>query len=200
MSTCNCCIGSRCEPGDPQTCREIHGECKEPSGRGVCAVTGILDALRADIGDHPLLGSLAGGTYGRMHDIRDQVMVRSPVGRTVLAHNRRFSTEILAILDRDRALLLETARVLLATARYGRTLVDAADGRRSGALPLTPELAAAANSVGERITAHASPELAVAIRETLDELAHLVDLTPAAALTAIGHVPRRQPGTASLRT
>jgi hypothetical protein len=185
---CNCCVGTSCEPGDPGTCTSIHGDCRDDPGG--CFTRSFLDAILADIGDHLLAPLIAGGTYSRVQDLRDRILVNSPLGRQALAYNRRFAEETLAILRRDPKLFLETGRVFFMAARFSRTLLRVADGYEDPEpMMITAEMLEEAGAVAARVSEHASEELRAAIGETIRAIETLTELSAAEVLRAIGYEP-----------
>jgi hypothetical protein len=185
---CNCCVGTSCEPGDPQTCTSIHGDCRDDPGG--CFARSFLDEILRDIGDHLLAPLIAGGTYSRVQDFRDRILVNSPLGRRALAYNRRFAEETLAILRRDPKLFLETGRVFFMAARFSRTLLRVADGYEDpDPMTITPKMLEDAGAVAARVSEHASEELRAAIGDTIREIEALTDLSAPEVLRAIGYEP-----------
>jgi hypothetical protein len=190
---CNCCVGTSCEPADSDTCGSIHGaDCRDDPGG--CFARSFLDQILDDIGDHLLAPLIAGGTYSRLQDFRDRILVNSPLGRRALAYNRRFADEALAILRKDPSLFLETGRVFFLAARFSRTLLRVADGYpEPEPMTISRKMLEAAGSVAARVSEHASEELRLAIRETIAEIEALAELSAPEVLRAIGirPAPRR---------
>lgn len=185
---CNCCVGSSCEPADPGTCGELSGECKR--GNEGCFVTRLMDRVLDSIGDSVLARLIAGGTYSRVKDFRDRILVNSRVGRRALSYNRRFDKEMMSILHADPELFVDLGRIFFVAARYSRTLLRCADGYGDAdSMAITPEMFESASLVGARVAESASDELRTAIKEILSEIEPLISLTPSEVLRALEWQP-----------
>lgn len=185
--TCRCCVGSSCESTDEKTCSEINGECKSSSG---CFVTALMDQVVETMGDQDLAALIAGGTYARISDLRDRVLVNSPLGRRALSYNRRFADEALAIVGSDRELFREVGRVFFMAARFSRTLLRIVDGYKNvEPMTITPQMFESARSVCSLVAEKASDDLRRAIEDMLREIEPLVSLTAPEVLHALDFRP-----------
>lgn len=123
-----CCVGSRCEPSDRETCEEIGGHYREEPETcfGLRALTNYL--ATTSNGD-PVTLLAAGGTYDGLYDIRDVILVNSRFGRELLEHYRRHSESVVKAIRSDEKLLWEVLRAFLVAAAFGRAVLTVHDKR-----------------------------------------------------------------------
>lgn len=128
-----CCCGSSGEPSDPGSCSEIGCDYFDDSSSSCiegCAFLSLLaDYLATESNNDSVIQLAAGGTFTALYDLRDELLVRSSLGRQLLDYYREYAQRGLDIVSSEPDLLRETLRVFLVGASFGRAVLREHDGR-----------------------------------------------------------------------
>lgn len=178
-----CSAGSSGEQCDRQSCEQVGGSYSETGPGRVCEGSRLVpDTFARELVDTVV--------WPPINKLRDEVLPDRQAGARMVQDFDRHFAEIVAIMGRDRGLILEVVRYSAAMAPYLRALAGQsvpADGSlsRHSSERLRPGMVEWTADILRRFSTSASPALKATIGRYAESLPSFQNLTPVELLSTL---------------